>query len=146
MFFTENVPFPFKGKNRAKAKIKELAKCENKKIGNICFIFCNDEYLLNINSKYLNHNYYTDIITFDYTEDDILGGDIYISADRVAENAKTFQTDFEHELSRVIYHGILHLCGYKDKSPDEQQVMKAKEDKYLEVLSVINKQTDCNHD
>jgi rRNA maturation RNase YbeY len=132
------VPFPFKGKKQsAKMQIKSLIEKENRKVGNLCFIFCTDDFLLDINIKHLNHNYYTDVITFDYTVENTVSGDIFISLERVSENAREFGVSFNHELSRVIYHGILHLCGYNDKSEDDKQLMKEKEDFYLETLSII---------
>ena len=112
--------------------INELIKSENYELGEITVVFCNDEYLLDLNRTYLNHDYYTDIITFDYSEEIIISGDLFISIDRVIENSSSFDVSFNHELSRVIYHGVLHLCGYKDKSEDELKAMRAKENYYLE--------------
>jgi rRNA maturation RNase YbeY len=137
-FYNEGVPLPFKGKKRpAKAQITTLITMENKKAGDLCFIFCTDDFLLDINKKYLDHNYYTDVITFDYTEDNLVSGDIFISVERVNENAARFGVSFNHELSRVMYHGMLHLCGYGDKSDDEKQTMREKEDFYLKTLLII---------
>ena len=114
-FYNENVSFSFTGKKQfAKKQIKTLLEMENKDTGNLCFIFCTDNFLLDINQKYLEHDYYTDVITFDYTVDNTVSGDIFISVERVEENAREFGVSFNHELSRVIYHGVLHLCGYKD--------------------------------
>ncbi|MBO4581645.1 MAG: rRNA maturation RNase YbeY [Bacteroidales bacterium] len=109
-----------------------MAREENKNIGRLAYIFCSDEYLLNINKKYLKHNYLTDVITFDYTNDNEISGDIFISAERVKENAKTYGQTFFCETLRVILHGALHLCGYKDKTEAEKKQMRAKENYYLE--------------
>jgi rRNA maturation RNase YbeY len=137
-FYDEGVSVSFKGKKRlAKLLITTLLKMESKEIGDLCFIFCTDDFLLDINRKYLRHDYYTDVITFDYTVDNSVSGDIFISVERVEENAREFGVSFEHELSRVMYHGVLHLCGYKDKSEDEEQKMREKEDFYLKTLSII---------
>jgi rRNA maturation RNase YbeY len=137
-FHNETTPFPFKGKKQsAKMQIRALIESENRRVGDLCFIFCTDDFLLDINTKYLHHNYYTDVITFDYTVDDTVAGDIFVSVERVAENAKTFGASFNHELSRVMYHGILHLCGYNDTSDDEKKKMSEKENFYLETLSII---------
>jgi rRNA maturation RNase YbeY len=138
IFYDEGVSFSFKGKRQlAKMLITSLLKMENKQIGNLCFIFCTDDFLLDINKKYLEHDYFTDVITFDYTVDNSVSGDIFISVERVDENAREFGVSFEHELSRVMYHGVLHLCGYKDKSEDEARTMREKEDFYLKTLSII---------
>ncbi|MDR2027406.1 MAG: rRNA maturation RNase YbeY [Prevotellaceae bacterium] len=137
-FFNEKIPFPFKGKKQsAKLQIKCLIEKENRKVGNLCFIFCTDGFLLDINSKHLGHNYYTDVITFDYTVNNTVSGDIFVSVERVDENAREFGVSFNHELSRVMYHGVLHLCGYGDKSKEEKQIMRTKEDFYLKTLSII---------
>ena len=107
---------------------------EGKSVTEISYIFCSDAYLHQMNLEYLNHDTYTDIITFDYTENSVVSGDIFISVDRVKENAKKFNTTFKNELSRVIIHGVLHLVGYKDKSTEQKQVMRSKEDFYLTLL------------
>ena len=106
-------------------------------LGAISFIFCNDDYLLDVNRKYLNHDYYTDIITFDYREGDILSGDIFISLDTVRSNAKEFGSTFKDELHRVIVHGVLHLIGFNDKSEEESLVMRENENKCLELLKTL---------
>ena len=111
--------------------IKSAAVNENKKVGEIQYIFCSDVYLLKINKKFLNHDYYTDIVTFDYDEKNIISGDIYISIDRIKENADLYNVEFNNELLRVIIHGILHLIGYNDKSDFEQKIMTEKENYYL---------------
>ncbi len=112
-------------------KLDYLITSENKKKGDISFIFCSDEYLLKMNNEYLSHDYYTDVITFDYTEEDIISGDIFISTDRVKENASKYKIDFENELQRVMIHGVLHLTGYKDKTEAEKKQMTEKENQYL---------------
>jgi len=111
--------------------IKSAAVNENKKVGEIQYIFCSDAYLLKINKKFLKHDYFTDIVTFDYDEKNILSGDVYISIDRIKENAEIFKVEFNNELLRVIIHGILHLIGYNDKSDSEQKIMTGKENYYL---------------
>ena len=111
--------------------IKETVSKEQKQTGEISFIFCGDEYLLDINKQYLDHDYYTDIITFDYVEDSVLSGDIFISIDRVKENASEFRVSFDDELNRIMIHGVLHLAGYKDKAKDDKELMTSKEDYYL---------------
>lgn len=108
---------------------------EDGKIGTINYIFCDDEYLLNINQQHLNHDYYTDIITFDYSEDNVISADIFISIDRVVENSVDYNTMFDLELARVMIHGILHLLGYDDHNEDERIEMRKKENQYLESLN-----------
>jgi rRNA maturation RNase YbeY len=114
--------------------IKKSISTEEKKTGEISFIFCSDEYLLGINRQYLEHDYFTDIITFDYVENNIISGDIFISIDRVRENASEFQVSFQNELNRIIIHGVLHLIGFKDKSATDKRLMTNKEDFYLGLL------------
>lgn len=114
-------------------RIKLLAYLECREIGDITIIMMSDDELLQINNEYLQHNYYTDIITFDYTFDTTISGDLYISVDRVKENARLYHNTFNNELKRVIIHGILHLCGYKDKSKKDKLIMRNKEDFYLSV-------------
>ena len=114
--------------------IEKLAASENRIPGDINYILCSDPYLLDINRQYLNHDYYTDVITFDYSEDNIISGDIFISVDTVADNAKEYNVTFEKELERVMIHGVLHLVGYNDKSDDEVVVMRAKENQYLSLF------------
>ncbi len=107
---------------------------ENKVCGPISIIFCSDDYLLSVNKEYLDHDYYTDIITFDYSADSEVSGDLFISIDRVKENALTYNVLFLTELYRVLVHGVLHLCGYGDKSVSEEKIMRSKEDFYLSIL------------
>ena len=111
--------------------LTSLVKEEGKLLGDVSVIFVSDDYLLEINQSYLNHDYYTDIITFDYCEQNVISGDLFISIDRVRENADVFNVDFGTELHRVIIHGVLHLCGYKDKTEDDEEVMRKMENKYL---------------
>jgi len=111
--------------------IKSVIEQEEKKQGELNYVFCNDEYLLKINQEYLEHDTYTDIISFDYSVGNELHGDIFISVERVRENAKDFNVDFEEEMARVLVHGILHYCGYKDKSEEDKLVMRKKENLYL---------------
>lgn len=114
--------------------VSEAIIKENRKAGEINYVFCDDAFLHKLNKKYLDHDTLTDIISFDYTVGKELHGDIYISVERVTENATDFSVEFDTELHRVIIHGILHLCGYKDKSEKELKVMRAKEDLYLDSL------------
>jgi len=113
---------------------------EEKVVGDITYVFCDDDYLLKINQKYLNHDFYTDIITFDYSKGNTIGGDIFISVDRVQENAKQFEVVFEEELRRVMSHGILHLSGYEDKSEAGIKVMRDKEEEKMRLFHVEQKQ------
>ena len=116
--------------------ISNVIKSEGKKEGEINYIFCDDEYLLQINKEHLNHDYYTDIISFDYTVGNEINGDMFISVDRVKENAVDFNVAFDEELKRVIIHGILHYCGYKDKLEEEELLMRNKEDEKLAMFHV----------
>ncbi|MAZ26759.1 MAG: rRNA maturation RNase YbeY [Cytophagaceae bacterium] len=111
--------------------LNAVASSEGFKIDELGYVFCSDDFLWDINQKYLDHDTLTDIITFDYGFDDVISGEIYISTDRVSENANDFNVAFADELKRVLVHGILHLCGYKDKTPDEAKLMRAKEDEYI---------------
>jgi len=115
--------------------ILNVITSEDFEVGEIVYIFCDDDYLYNLNKVYLNHDTLTDIISFDYGLGKQVNGEIYISVERVADNAKDFNTDFKTELNRVIIHGILHFCGYKDKSKDEKLLMRKKEDEALLALS-----------
>jgi len=115
--------------------IKQVIELNNKNVGELTYIFCSDEYLLNINKQYLNHDYYTDIITFNYCEQDIISGDLFISLDTVLDNSKTFGVSYESELHRVIIHGILHLIGFDDKTDESQEEMTRQENLSLELLN-----------
>lgn len=116
--------------------ISNVISSENKKEGEINYIFCDDEYLLQINQEHLQHDYYTDIISFDYTVGNEINGDMFISVDRVKENAEDFKVTFEDELRRVMVHGVLHYCGYKDKSEADEFLMRSKEDEKLALFHV----------
>ncbi|QGY44237.1 rRNA maturation RNase YbeY [Maribellus comscasis] len=130
-FFFEDI-HPLKlRKNQLTGYVNSLILSELKSVGDISLIFCSDNYLLEVNKKYLNHDYYTDIVTFDYVEDSVISGDLFISLDRVRENAETFQSKFVVELYRVVFHGVLHLVGYNDKTEAEQFEMRQKENYYL---------------
>ena len=115
--------------------IKALAKQELREIGDITFVFCDDNYLHKINLEFLGHDTYTDIITFDYSVGNEVISEMYISVDRVTENAKKYSQTFENEIHRVMIHGVLHLCGYKDKLAEDKQIMRDKENHYLSLLS-----------
>ncbi len=112
--------------------LEDCIQNEGKSTGEITVIFCSDEHLLSMNRQYLDHDYYTDIITFDYTEDDVVSGDLFISIERVYDNALLLSVPSVTELKRVCVHGVLHLCGYGDKSAEESRLMRAKEDYYLD--------------
>lgn len=115
--------------------LESLIKNEGKKTGDIQYIFCDDEYLLKVNQDYLQHDYYTDIITFDYVKGKTINGDIFISLQRIEDNTKLLSTSYEDEFKRVLCHGLLHLCGYKDKTDEEQKVMRSKEDFYINLIN-----------
>ncbi len=114
--------------------IEKVILLSENEIGDINYIFCSDDYLLNINKQYLNHDYYTDIISFDYTVNTLISGDMYISIDRVMDNASKFSVSFEHELKRVMVHGILHYLGYNDSTAEEKLIMRTKEDYFLSLF------------
>ena len=134
-YFNEDVAFPKIRKRVTTRWIKQVIFIEGKKVGGISFIFCSDEYLLDVNRRYLNHDYYTDIITFDYVEEKVINGDIFISVDRVKENAHEFETNFNSEMHRILIHGVLHLLGYKDKAKKDKLLMTEKEDFYLKLFN-----------
>jgi len=137
LFYSET-DFDLKQKRLFKRWLSNLAAKESKKIGDVNYIFCDDDYLLKLNLKYLQHDTLTDIITFDYVEGDVLNGDIYISIERVRENASIFSVSFEQELQRVVAHGVLHLCGYKDKSDEDASLMRSKEEFAIQLFSEIS--------
>ena len=128
---TDGVKMPAIKKRETTAWIKAVAATYKKKIGEIAYIFCSDEKILEVNREYLQHDYYTDIITFDYSEDQVISGDLFISLDTVKTNSEKFKTTYEEELHRTIIHGILHLCGINDKGPGEREMMEAAENKAL---------------
>jgi probable rRNA maturation factor len=116
--------------------ISDVIKSENKKVGEINYIFCDDEYLLQINQEHLQHDFYTDIISFDYTVGNEINGDVFVSVERVKDNALDFNVSFEEELKRVLVHGVLHYCGYKDKSEADVLLMRSKEDEKIAMFHV----------
>ena len=140
-FYTENIDFNLPSKREVKSWLKTVAEAEGKQTGAIAVIFCSDDYLLQLNRHYLQHDYYTDIITFDYTEGLALGGDLFISIDTVRANAERYGQTFNDELHRVILHGLLHLCGYEDATPVQQAIMRERENKYL-AMRYFTKVTD----
>ena len=131
---TVNVKMPAIRRRDTSAWVKTVAASYGKKVGEIAYIFVDDEEILRVNREYLQHDYYTDIITFDYTEGDTISGDLFISLDTVRTNAEQFDKPYEEELHRVIIHGILHLCGINDKGPGEREIMETAEDKALALL------------
>lgn len=136
-FYNQDINFKVKNKNRLKQWIKTVVHSKNRRVGDIVFIFCSDDFLLEINQQYLKHNTLTDIITFDYSTENtqqLIRGDIYISIDRIQENAKKFFKTTENELHRVMIHGVLHLLGYKDKTLAARTEMTNQEDSCLILL------------
>ncbi|MBP6065017.1 rRNA maturation RNase YbeY [Bacteroides sp.] len=127
----DGIKMPAIKKHETTEWIKAVAATYGKRIGDVAYIFCSDEKILEVNRQYLQHDYYTDIITFDYCVGDRLSGDLFISLDTVATNAEQFKASYEEELNRTIIHGILHLCGIDDKAPGEREVMEAAENKAL---------------
>jgi rRNA maturation RNase YbeY len=137
-FSSENIKFDLRGKLKVKRWITDLIKAQNKKVGDISYLFCDDAYLIEVNRTYLDHDTYTDIITFDYVEGDTISGDILISVERVKENAQLFNTTFDQELHRVIIHGVLHLLGQGDKTEAEAAQMRKKEEAALALWNTMN--------
>lgn len=129
-----NVRMPDMAHRATTAWVRKVAAAYGKRVGEIAYIFCDDEKILEINRQYLRHDYYTDIITFDYCEGDFLSGDIFISLDTVRTNAEKFGNTYDNELHRVLIHGILHLCGINDKGQGEREIMEREEDKALGLL------------
>ncbi|KOF04543.1 rRNA maturation factor [Roseivirga seohaensis subsp. aquiponti] len=134
-FFSEDIDFTLKSEDQIITWLQRIAEAENSSIEEISYVFCSDDYLLKINQEYLDHDYYTDIITFDNRDnpEDPIESDIFISIDRVTENASDQNVSFELELKRVLAHGLLHLIGYNDKTEEEQQLMREKEEAYLSL-------------
>lgn len=128
--------FALKDEDKYTNWIKRIVNSENKKLGELSYIFCSDDYLFELNEKYLGHSTFTDIITFDYSENENLSGEVYISIDRVIENAEEYKEEFERELLRVMAHGILHLAGYNDKEDKERKSMRVKENEKIEMFHV----------
>jgi len=131
-FFSDGVSFQPENKRKITHWLKQVAAKEGKKTGQLRYVFVSDEIILDINKKYLQHHDYTDIITFDDSAGDTISGEMYISIDTVQLNAKDYQVDFRNEMLRVMVHGLLHLCGYRDITKGEQQEMRAAEDRYLD--------------
>lgn len=134
-YYFEDTDFVFKEKNLNGRWLRMVAESEVKRLGDISIIFCSDNYILDVNQRYLEHDYFTDIITFDYCEGDRLSGDLFISVDSVRENSLEYGTEFKDELNRVIVHGILHLIGYDDHTDEDVMTMREKENYYLDVRS-----------
>ncbi len=133
-FFSEEVDFRVAHEEAVLNWILDAIHAEEQTAGVINIIFCSDAYLLDLNQRFLDRDTLTDVIAFDYDEEDSVSGDVFISIERIRENAESFDQSFENEVNRVIIHGILHLCGYSDKSPEEKTAMTAKEDYYLSLL------------
>lgn len=137
-YFNEDIRFPFKEKRLTSRWLKFVAESESRRLGDISVIFCSDPYILDVNLRYLKHDYYTDIITFDYCEGGKrLSGDLFISVDTVRENAAFYGVEFADELNRVIVHGLLHLIGYDDHTEEDRAVMRAKENYYLSQRPLV---------
>lgn len=131
---SQDIKFVLKEKRKVSKWINDVVKSHQKKVGNISYIFCSNQYILELNQQYLNHNYFTDIITFDYCYDNIVEGDIFISIDTVLDNSHRFKTNFNDELLRVIIHGVLHLVGFSDKTAKQQKQMRVLEDEALSIF------------
>lgn len=136
-YYTEDIKFEYKNRLFNNRWLKMVAGSEMKSIGDVNVIFCSDNYILDINMRYLQHDYFTDIITFDYCEGNTLSGDLFISIDSVRENASFYGSDFDEELHRVIVHGLLHLAGYDDHTDEDIKVMRSKENYYLNMRSSL---------
>jgi len=137
-FINHDRKFNLTGKTILKSSILKLFKREKKQAGDIQYIFCSDDYILNINRQFLQHDYFTDIITFDLSSTDKIDAEIYISIDRVKDNARAFGVSYSQEIKRVIIHGALHLCGYGDKTKGEITLMREKESEYLRIFEKAN--------
>lgn len=136
-YYFEDVDFVLKSKVLTSKWLRLVAESEIRKIGNITIIFCSDNYILDINQKFLQHDYFTDIITFNYNEGDKLSGDLFISVDSVKENSIEFGSEFNDELNRVIVHGLLHLIGYDDHTDEDSKEIRSKENYYLSLRDII---------
>lgn len=133
-FLTENIKMPKIDRKAIRAWIAAVAATyDGRRVGNLNYIFCNDDRILEVNNQFLGHDYYTDIITFDYSEPGVVSGDMYISLDTVLSNSEKFRTSYDRELMRVIIHGVLHLCGISDKGRGERAIMEAAENKALKM-------------
>lgn len=136
-FYNEDVDLQLKDKLVLKQWIKKVVQSYGFKVGNLSYIFCSDDKIIEVNRQFLQHDYYTDIITFDYDEAGFVSGDMYISVDTVMTNSQKYAPSFKRELHRVIIHGVLHLCGLKDKQPDDEQKMRKAEDQALQLLDKL---------
>ncbi len=130
----ENIKMPALHRRETTKWLRRVAASYGRKLGDVAYVFCDDQKILEVNRQFLHHDYFTDIITFDYSEGNTLSGDIFVSLDTVRSNSEQFHTDYNQELHRVIVHGILHLCGINDKGPGEREVMEAAENKALALL------------
>ena len=136
-FFFIDVKIALRERRRLKTFIERMFRNEGIQINSLVIIFCSDEYLLGVNRRFLNHDYYTDIITFNLADkEELVEGEIYISTDRIRENALTNKVALQNELHRIIFHGVLHLCGFKDKKPNEKTLMTIEENKYLKMYFI----------
>lgn len=133
-FYTEDISFTLPQKRDFRAWIESVVRSNNKEVGEISYIFCSDAYLLDVNKQYLNHDYYTDIITFDYCEGQVVSGDLFISIQRVKEYASENSIDFQNELQRVVIHGVLHLLGHKDKKKEDAANMRKLEENAMKIF------------
>ena len=135
-YFFEDTDFKLKNKTKIKKWLKLVAESEVFSLGAVSVIFCSDNYILDINQRFLQHDYFTDIITFDYSEGEKISGDLFISVDSVRENSIEYETEFEEELHRVIVHGVLHLIGYDDHTDEDIRTMRSKENYYLSLYDI----------
>lgn len=133
-YYSEDIELPAINQDAVSGWVRKVAETHGRKTGDISYIFCSDEKILEVNRQYLQHDYYTDIITFDYTSGNKISGDLFISLDTVKTNAEKFNTEYNEELHRTIIHGILHLCGINDKGPGEREIMEENENKALAIL------------
>ena len=142
-FYAEETQLPAVRQEAVREWVRTVARSYGKKVGDISYIFCSDEKILAVNREFLQHDYYTDIITFDYTSGEKIAGDLFISLDTVRTNAEKFGQPYNEELHRTIIHGILHLCGINDKGPGEREIMEANENKALAILPEECRQCPC---
>ena len=140
-YYAEEVKLPAIKKKAVGDWIRKVASLYGKRTGDISYIFCSDEKILEVNKQYIQHDYYTDIISFDYTEGTKISGDLFISLDTVKSNSENFGTDYTEELHRIIIHGILHLCGINDKGPGEREIMTQKENEALALLPAEDRES-----
>lgn len=136
IIFNYETDYQLDNEDRYATWIEEIVTSEGLELGDISYIFCDDEFLHKINVQYLDHDTFTDIISFDYCEGDVISGDIFLSVERVHENASLFNVDFDSELLRVMAHGVLHYCGYKDKSEEDERIMRSKEEEKMKLFHV----------